>query len=207
MKKLLPILALVALCSCSCGAAKVGVANFDNIIPQPKSLTYVADADGFALTKEAAIAYGEGVALLDAEFLAEYVALSTGIELGEPKVGSEGDIVLSLDSTIANPEGYCLNVCGKGIKIVGATADGLFYGIQALRKALPVGEFEKVEMPAVKVEDYPQFGYRGLHLDVSRHFDGVEFIKKYIDIMALHNMNTFHWHLTDDQGWRIEIKK
>ena len=207
MKKLLPLFALFALCGCSCGAAKVGVANFDNIIPQPKSLTYMADTEGFVLTPEATIAYAEGVALLDAEFLADYVALSTGIELGEPKVGTEGDIVLSLDSTIANPEGYCLYVCGKGIKIVGATADGLFYGIQALRKALPVGEFTKVDMPAVKVEDFPQFGYRGLHLDVSRHFDGVEFIKKYIDIMALHNMNTFHWHLTDDQGWRIEIKK
>ena len=144
MKKLLPILALLALCSCSCGAAKVGVANFDNIIPQPKSLTYMADTEGFVLTLEATIAYAEGVALLDAEFLADYVALSTGIELGEPKVGTEGDIVLSLDSTIANPEGYRLYVCGKGIKIVGATADGLFYGIQALRKALPVGEFTLV---------------------------------------------------------------
>ena len=176
MKKLLPLFALVALCGCSCGAAKVGVANFDNIIPQPKNLIYVADAEGFTLTKEATIAYGEGVELLDAEFLAEYVKLSTGIELGEPQVGAEGGIVLAIDNTIAHPEGYRLCVCNNGIKLAGATADGLFYGIQALRKALPVGEFKMVEMPAVKVEDYPQFGYRGLHLDVSRHFDGVEFI-------------------------------
>ena len=191
MKKLLSLFALVALCGCSCGAAKIGVANFDNIIPQPKSLTYVADTEGFMLTKKADVVYAEGVALLDAEFLTDYVALSTGIELGRPKVGTEGDIVLSIDSTIANPEGYRLAVSREGVEIVGASADGLFYGIQALRKALPVGKFRKVEMPAVRVEDWPQFGYRGLHLDVSRHFDGVEFVKKYIDIMALHNMNTF----------------
>lgn len=207
MKKLLSLFALCALCGCSCGAPKVGEANFDNIIPQPKSLTWVANADGFELTSDSRIVYGEGVDVRDAEFLVEYVALSTGIEMCEPQAGAEGDIALEINDSIENSEGYRLSVCADGVRIAGGSADGLFYGIQALRKALPVGKFSAVRLPAVRVEDWPQFGYRGLHLDVSRHFDGVEFIKKYIDILALHNMNTFHWHLTDDQGWRIEIKK
>ncbi|MBR3853229.1 MAG: beta-N-acetylhexosaminidase, partial [Tidjanibacter sp.] len=197
-----------ALCSCSCGAAKVGVANFDNVIPQPQSVVYVADAEGYTLSGATTVAYGEGVDQRDAEFLVEYVALSTGINLPTPQSGvEEGGIVLTLDTTIANPEGYRLRVCSEGVQIVGASGDGLFYGIQTLRKALPVGKFRSVELPAVEVSDEPLFGYRGMHLDVSRHFDGVEFVKRYIDMLALHNMNTFHWHLTDDQGWRIEIKK
>ena len=208
MKKLFPLIALLcALCSCSCGAAKVGVANFDNVIPQPQNVVYVADAEGYTLSEATAVAYGEGVDRRDAEFLVEYVAMSTGINLSAPQSGVEGGIVLTIDSTIANPEGYRLRVCSEGVQIVGASGDGLFYGIQTLRKALPVGKFGSVELPAVEVSDEPLFGYRGLHLDVSRHFDGVEFVKKYIDMLALHNMNTFHWHLTDDQGWRIEIKK
>lgn len=207
MKKLLPIVALLALCGCTCGASKAGVANFENIIPQPKTIVCEVDAEGYALTRSSRVAYGEGVLERDAEFLVEYVALSTGIKLSAPKSGVVGDILLTIDPAIANPEGYRLTVCAEGVKIAGGSSDGLFYGIQALRKALPVGKFRSVQLPAVKVEDWPQFGYRGMHLDVSRHFDGVDFVKKYIDMLALHNMNTFHWHLTDDQGWRIEIKK
>jgi hexosaminidase len=93
------------------------------------------------------------------------------------------------------------------VRITGGSADGLFYGIQTLRKSLPVGEFSSVELPAVEITDYPRFGYRGMHLDIARHFQDIDFIKKYIDILALHNINTFHWHLVDDQGWRVEIKK
>ena len=207
MKKLLPIVALLALCGCTCGASKVGVANFKNVIPQPKIIVCEADAEGYVLTKSSRVVYGEGVLERDAEFLVEYVALSTGVKLSAPQSGVVGDIQLSIDPAISNPEGYRLMVCADGVKIAGGSSDGLFYGIQALRKALPVGKFRSVQLPAVKVEDWPQFGYRGMHLDVSRHFDGVDFVKKYLDMLALHNMNTFHWHLSDDQGWRIEIKK
>ena len=207
MKKLLPIVVLLVSCGCTCGALKVGVANFENIIPQPKTIVCEVDGEDYVLTRSSHVVYGEGVSERDAEFLVEYVALSTGIKLSAPKSGVAGDIQLVIDPAISNPEGYCLTVCSDGVKIAGGSSAGLFYGIQALRKALPVGKFRSIQLPAVRVEDWPQFGYRGMHLDVSRHFDGVDFVKKYLDMLALHNMNTFHWHLSDDQGWRIEIKK
>jgi hexosaminidase len=90
-------------------------------------------------------------------------------------------------------------VAGKG--------SGLFYGVQTLIQLLPLEHAGTAELPCLAIEDYPRFGYRGLHLDVCRHFFSVEMIKQYIDLMAAYKLNTFHWHLTDDQGWRIEIKK
>ena len=107
---------------------------------------------------------------------------------------------------VENPEGYNLTVNSNGVTITGSEA-GVFYGIQTLRKALPVEACSKVVLPAVSINDYPRFSYRGTHLDVSRHFFNKEEIKRLIDMLALHNINRFHWHLTDDQGWRIEIKK
>ena len=92
--------------------------------------------------------------------------------------------------------------------IAGGTPQGVFYGIQTVRKSLPIlATATEVTLPATVITDAPRFGYRGMHLDCARHFFTVDFIKEYIDLLALHNMNRFHWHLTDDQGWRIEIKK
>ena len=86
--------------------------------------------------------------------------------------------------------------------------DSVYYGVQTLRKSIPaMAEGMNIELPAASINDYPRFPYRGMHLDVSRHFFPVDSVKKFIDILALHNMNRFHWHLTDDQGWRIEIKR
>ena len=117
-------------------------------------------------------------------------------------------IVLGLDPGIANKEGYVLTTTPEGISINGQTENGVFYGIQTLRKSIPAGaKGATVLIPAGEIKDEPRFSYRGMHLDVGRHFFPKEFIKKYIDLLALHNMNTFHWHLTEDQGWRIEIKK
>ena len=104
-------------------------------------------------------------------------------------------------------ESYTLKVDHSGISIVAKAPKGVFYGIQTIRKSLPIGKFGSVEFDPVEINDTPLFGYRGMHLDVSRHFFDKEFVKRYIDIIALHNINTFHWHLTDDQGWRVEIKK
>ena len=99
----------------------------------------------------------------------------------------------------------------KQVTISGSTAAGVFYGIQTLRKALPVAASNKaaapVELPAVQIADAPMLPYRGMMLDCGRHFFPVSFVKRFIDMMALHNMNAFHWHLSEDQGWRIEIKK
>lgn len=113
----------------------------------------------------------------------------------------------------AVPGAYRLQVDGKGVYIAGDNAEGVFYGIQTLIQLLPVPDARlkmagtRISIPYVSVEDAPRFEYRGMHLDVGRHFLPVSFIKKYIDYLALHKLNTFHWHLTEDQGWRIEIKK
>lgn len=104
------------------------------------------------------------------------------------------------------PEGYRLTITPQQVTIAGKGA-GLFYGIQTLMQLMPLERSATAKLPCVQIEDYPRFGYRGMHLDVARHFFSVEFVKKYIDLMAMYKLNTFHWHLTDDQGWRIEIKK
>ncbi len=110
------------------------------------------------------------------------------------------------------PEGYVIISNAQKVNIISGTGKGLFYGIQSLLQLIPadaklVDANASVVVPNIKIKDYPRFTYRGMHLDVCRHFFPIEFIKKYIDLIALHKMNTFHWHLTDDQGWRIEIKK
>ena len=104
------------------------------------------------------------------------------------------------------PEGYRLTITPQKITIAGRGA-GLFYGVQTLLQLMPATGAATIKFPCVQIEDYPRFGYRGMMLDVCRHFFSVEFVKKYIDLMAAYKLNTFHWHLTDDQGWRIEIKK
>lgn len=113
-------------------------------------------------------------------------------------------LTLSLGGSSAAPEGYTLSVSKKGISIEANTEAGLFYGIQTFIQLTPL---TGTKIPYVEITDYPRFAYRGLHLDVSRHMFPIEFIKKYIDLMAKYKFNRFHWHLTDDQGWRIEIKK
>ena len=123
-------------------------------------------------------------------------------------------IVCKLNSKIANNEGYKLTVKKNSIFIEAKNPEGIFYGIQTIRQLMPaeinkmgLAQGVKWVVPCVEIEDAPRFAYRGLHLDVCRHFFPVDFIKSYIDWLAYHKINTFHWHLTDDQGWRIEIKK
>lgn len=113
-------------------------------------------------------------------------------------------IVLSLDKTIINPSAYILQVMPNRIEIRG-NSTGVFYGVQTLIQLFSHGNYD--DIPACLIKDSARFSWRGLHLDVGRHFQPVSFIKHYLDWMALHKLNTFHWHLTEDQGWRIEIKK
>ena len=179
------------------------------IIPLPQEVATQGSAP-FLLKPSTPISYQEGDAEMEqtARFLASYVKEATGYE---PKVitgNADKGIHLSIASDIRNPEGYRLLVSENGIEIAGASNAGIFYGVQTLRKSIPaVAEGMDIELPAASINDYPRFPYRGMHLDVSRHFFPVDSVKKFIDILALHNMNRFHWHLTDDQGWRIEIKK
>ena len=105
-----------------------------------------------------------------------------------------------------NKEAYRLEVSENKVTITGASEAGVFYGIQTLRKAVPLGN-AKATLAPVTINDAPRFGYRGMMLDVARHYEPVAFVKKFIDLLAMHNINTFHWHLTEDQGWRIEIKQ
>jgi len=116
-------------------------------------------------------------------------------------------IILRHSIDIKNDEAYELNVYADSIVITGKSDAGIFYGIQSLAQMLPVDWDEETSIPICEIKDYPRFPYRGMHLDVCRHFYSVDFVKKYIDLMARYKLNTFHWHLTEDQGWRIEIKK
>ena len=105
-------------------------------------------------------------------------------------------------------EGYKLNVTDKGITISANTDKGIFYGIQTLLQTMPaIRTNQKLEIPGLTITDYPRFQWRGMMLDVSRHFYSTEAVKKYIDLLATYKMNVFHWHLADAEGWRLEIKK
>ncbi|MCF6223495.1 MAG: beta-N-acetylhexosaminidase [Flavobacteriaceae bacterium] len=184
------------------------------IIPKPLKLEIL---NGRFLINSDTKIIGKKELEKEGAYLAEMLSIPTGenivFEIGENK-SKKGTILLALDNSIENEEAYNLSVKYDVITITGKTTKGVFYGIQTLRQLLP-NEIESNEkktniiwsIPATEIIDSPRYVYRGMHLDVGRHMFPVDFIKKYIDLIALHKMNTFHWHLTEDQGWRIEIKK
>ncbi|GAA6458338.1 family 20 glycosylhydrolase [Bacteroides xylanisolvens] len=209
MKQLLKLTGCLALAGlfASCQSAQQD-ANYQ-IIPMPQEIV-TAQGNPFILKSGVKILYPEGNEKMqrNAQFLADYLKTATGKDFAI-EAGTEGKnaIVLILGTANENPESYQLKVAGDGITITGPTEAGVFYGIQSLRKSLPVAVGADISMPAVEINDAPRFGYRGAHFDTSRHFFTVDEVKTYIDMMALHNMNRFHWHITEDQGWRLEIKK
>jgi len=178
-----------------------------NVIPLPAEVV-LGQGEAFTLAEGTKVMYPEGNEKMrrNAEFLAEYIKEQTGRTLlVEP--GTEGrGILLCVVANEEQPEGYNLKVNKDGVVITGASEAGVFYGIQTLRKSIAVAKDAKVCLPEVEINDAPRFGYRGSMLDISRHFFPIDSVKSYIDMLALHNINRFHWHLTDDQGWRIEIK-
>ena len=182
------------------------------VVPLPDRIDGVKSAD-FMLNGDCLINYPTGNHDMErnATMLSEYIEEMIGMHLSiRPTLNAKdrtGNISLLLDPNVAGEEAYRLNVTARGVEIVGKTAAGVFQGIQTLRKSLPVGTFSRIGMPAAQVAASPRFPYRGMHLDCVRHFFTVETVKRFIDIMALHGMNRLHWHLTDDQGWRVEIKK
>lgn len=193
------------------GCAGQADADFDNVIPRPAEITS-GDAGSFKIKRSTKILCppGDSAMLRNAHFLAQYINESTGLDL-DIKIGKKCGkaIVLAVDTLIAGEEAYALKVDKNRILIEGGSPKGVFYGIQTLRKAVPA-ETENcasVNVPSVKIVDAPRFGYRGMMLDVGRYWFPVDFVKKFIDALALHNMNVFHWHLTEDQGWRIQIDK
>lgn len=197
------LLALAAACSSVQQSADY------RVVPLPNEITPM-EGKAFTLDNRVKILYPEGDADMqrNAGFLAGYVLESTGKALAV-EAGATGShaIVLRLGLQTENPEAYLLEVNEDQVTITGSSAAGVFYGIQTLRKSLPVAKDAQVVLPPVRVNDAPRFAYRGMMLDVCRHFFSLDSVKRYIDMLALHNINRFHWHLTDDQGWRIEIKK
>ena len=131
--------------------------------------------------------------------------LNLQVEQGDKKEGANV-VIFELGLKHTHKEAYQINIDSSEIHIQSVTPSGAFYAMQTLVKSIPVQEVSEVHFPATEIKDYPRFAYRGMMLDVSRHFSDVEMVKRTIDILALHNLNVFHWHLTDDQGWRLEIK-
>ena len=200
--------ALVVLCAgvASCGKEEFAAVQVNAIVPHPASVE-IEDNGAFLLDRSAAVVYeGEG-AQNSAAFLKEY--LKQHYDLSAGKWGRRKIVLKVAEDTSAVDGAYSLEVLPHRINIQGKNPAGLFYGVQTLIQLLPVEDTvgKKIFVPAVKIEDAPAFSYRGMHLDVARHFMPVWFVKKYIDYLALHKLNYFHWHLTDDQGWRIESKK
>ena len=205
MKRTIASLLLLSFVSVCVSAH--GIADF-RVVPLPQSIVG-QKGKPFLMSNLSAIRHSGGEDMRrNANFLASYIQQITkqSVAVEEGKALKNG-ITLAINPKIVSREGYRLVVTEKGITIEGSTPQGVFYGIQTLRKALPAGEGSDVEIPAVVVDDAPRFAYRGMHLDVSRHFYGEDFVKRYIDILALHHINIFHFHISDDQGWRVEIKK
>ena len=200
MKRIISIFAaMLAIVSMSAQSVKTVV------IPQPMEAT--AAKGSYTLSAKSVVVAKDASLVRPAELFAEYVAKDLGATIAV-KQGEKGAVVLSLDNSLAKEE-YKLNISSKGIQIVGGTAQGVFYGLQSLRQMVSAGERTKkgVELEGVAIQDKPLLGHRGAMLDVCRHFFTVAEVKRFIDIAAMHKINVFHWHLTEDQGWRIEIKK
>lgn len=168
------------------------------IIPKPVSIK--KDCGNFAVNAETHIVCSDSSLLKTAKVFAGNLNKLLDLDIPVSVLG-DGNIELSLDDSMAK-EGYELKVTRKKVCVKGGAPAGVFYGLQSVRQLLRKGS-----LPSVEITDEPCFGHRGVLLDVARHFYTVDQVKTVIDMIALHKMNVFHWHLTDDQGWRIEIRK
>jgi hexosaminidase len=194
--------------------ARAGAASDDiSVIPRPVSLT--RGEGSFSVGPDTRIVASAGAEAIGHD-LAKALAPATGFDLGIDSTDRASNVIrLTLQPGEAIPsEGYRLQVQPDSIDITASSPAGLFYGVQTLRQLLPMEIFSQAKVdhvawnvPCVLIEDHPHFRWRGMLLDCSRHFMPKEFVERFIDLLALHKMNSFHWHLTDDQGWRIEIKR
>ena len=183
------------------------------VVPLPQSIQ-MQKGEPFLLSNDQVQILAPETLMGEAAFLQVYLKDVTGqtFSIVSKREKRKTYIELTISPNITESEGYVLTINKKGVTIAGGSAAGVFYGIQTLRKSL--ASIDKAaatssifHLPSSIITDAPRFSWRGMHLDCSRHFWSVDFVKKFIDLLALHNMNVFHWHLTDDQGWRIEIKK
>lgn len=178
-----------------------------SIIPQPTKL--VVSQGSFNITSKTQIVLAGGGLEKSANFFNDFLQKFYGLKLKVvSKAVSKNNIVLQYNKMGYPIAGaYNMHINKEGVLIEGDNATGTFYGIQSLIQLLPTEKTNTLTVPLVEIEDKPRFAYRGMHLDVGRHFFPTSYIKKYIDFIAMHKLNTFQWHLTEDQGWRIEIKK
>ncbi len=193
---------LLALCLFNYSFAQV------NIIPAPVSVT--TGTGKFNITSATKLVLASKALNKQAGFLNDYLQKFYGFQLKiapNTKAGANSIVLSSANKSNTIPGAYNLNVTGNSVNIKGDDAEGVFYGIQTLIQLLPTEVSKKLTIPQILIQDEPRFAYRGMMLDVGRHFFSVDYVKKFIDFLALHKINNFHWHLTEDQGWRIEIKK
>lgn len=183
--------------------------DINQILPTPKSAE--KGEGSFNLNKSIEIGYKKELEN-EAEFLIEQLTQVSGEDITATEGTSpDSDFLLTLDPDKESPEAYELIVTTDQIRITGADRAGVFYGIQSLRALLPSESFNdpksSIEIDAQQIKDAPRFGYRGLHLDVSRNFQSASTVKKLLDVMAFYKLNTFHFHLTDDEGWRLPVEE
>jgi hexosaminidase len=183
-----------------------------SIIPQPVRL--LPQEGQYIITQQTPIIAG-GAAAKAADLFCQMLNPASGFTL-KPELCCESGVAFRLDAALAylGSEGYRLLVTPRGIEASAPKTAGLLYAAQTLRQLLPAEVYSTApvvgvvwSVPCVEIEDYPRFAWRGAMLDVCRHFFSKEYVLRFIDALAMHKMNTFHWHLTDDQGWRIEIKQ
>ncbi|HPE87577.1 MAG: family 20 glycosylhydrolase [Bacteroidales bacterium] len=187
----------------------------------PKPVRSYAQSGKFEINRATKIAFNTQDTLLanTVQWFIDFIENGSGLRLTTVAIdamrASSNTLIINArlqDEKDTHEEGYFLNVKTGYIQIQASTPAGVFYAFQTLRQMMPPeleqsGTMKKIPIPCAQIKDYPEYVWRGMHLDVSRHFFPVEFVKRYIDLIAFHKMNVFHWHLTDDNGWRIEIRK
>ena len=199
------IFAAMLLVAVSCKTRPAVEADY-KVVPLPADIELTGDG-AFRLSPATCLVAADSAQAVNADLFAGYIETLTGFRPEiKAEAPSENFIRLVAVNTATGAEGYVLTVTADSIRVDGADAAGTFYGLQTLRKAIRGTKGDDVLYPAAVITDAPRFAYRGGHFDCSRHFFPVDSVKTYIDMLALHNINRFHWHLTDDQGWRVEIK-
>ena len=218
MKKHLFVLGVCLLSLSIISCKQQNAPNTYSVIPYPNSL--VPEEGSFVFNKKTKMICTLSLDSASQEVVRNFSALLNNVAglktecIVEEEKGEKNIVFFVLYTSIAN-EGYSLDIDPSKIIIKASSAAGFYYAVQSLKQLLPIAVYgdkesdsvEKWEVPCVHIDDAPRFSYRGMHLDVARHFFSVDEVKRYIDLLAMHKLNVFHWHLTDDQGWRIEIKK
>lgn len=207
-------LALVALIISLISCQSEDNPNRYELIPYPNDMEQMSGRFSFDDDTQIFISpeCGDEVNEILARF-AEQFGKTAGKDLKIAEKGGKNMMIVKIDTTMSQ-EAYRLNISKKKIEITAATPNGVRYALQTVKQLLPVAIYgeslsadENWSVPCATINDAPRFGYRGMHLDVARHFFTLDEVKRILNVMAVHKLNTLHWHLTDDQGWRVEIKK